>query len=184
MKRRTCLGVLGGVIATAGCTGGGGESRSKTTSTSTTKEPTSHDLGEPFTVGTGAKSIQYRVRDAFSVDTAVGSSMVSIEPDGVFIAVILELENVGQESLDIGTRHLKLLDADGRTFEADTEALSYAVNDERLAEPLTFDQLQPGLAVTRTILFDVPAGSAYGLVVDPVGIFSSADDHFVPLGRV
>lgn len=186
MDRRKYLATVGALL-TAGCAGDVDETP---TTEETTREPdtttamAAHDIGESFTVGSGAKSIRYRVTKAILFEEAIGSSMVYTEPDGVFVCVILEMENVGDETLDISTRHLKLVDGEGRTFEADTEALSYATNDGRIeAEPIMFDQLQPGLRVTRSVIYDVPTGQGYVLLVEPAGMFSNAESHFVPLGR-
>lgn len=192
-----------GLAALAGCSGGdtdGGGSGSSgdentptptstptptATSTSTPEQTLTHEMGEVFTVGDGERSIEYTVEDFTSIDDYIGQSEdFGSTPDGIFAVVTLTLENVGDESIDITTRHLKLADQEDRTFEADTEASVYAGQDDRIgAEPISFDQLQPGLSVTRSVVYDVPTGT-YRLAVEPAGIFSNADTHYVPLGEV
>jgi len=102
----------------------------------------------------------------------------------LFVAMTLEMENVGEESLTISSEILQLEDAQDRQFDADTLASIYAEQDPRVdVEGITFGQLQPGLTVTRAIVFDVPPGS-YRFVAEPAGVFSGADEHAVPLGSV
>lgn len=185
MNRRKYLGGLLTATTLAGCSGDVDTEQNQQRTTETTEEVPMHEPGESFTVGSGARSIQYRVTDVKLATEGIGSSMVYAEPDGIFVVVILEMENVGDETLDITTNHLKLVDSEGRTFEADTEALTYATNDGRIeAEAITFDQLQPGLNVRRSVIYDVPTGAGYGLLVEPAGVFSGAESHVVPVGRV
>lgn len=196
MRRRTYLAsVAATTTAIAGCTGdveepesggngGGGSGGSDPTPTATeTTAAVQHEIGESFVVGDGAKSVRYQVNDVFTVEE-VGSGQLAQQPDGIFVVVILQMENVGDETLDITTRHLLLIDEQERTFESDTEASIYAEQDARIeAEPITFDQLQPGLEVTRSVIYDVPPGQGYALLIEPVGILSGADEHFVVLGQ-
>lgn len=151
---------------------------------STGEASLSHDIGEPFTVGDGDQSVQYQATDAFT-QNAVGSSGFGTEADGVFLVVILEMENVGDESFDITDRHLRAVDSENREFEADFEASAYADSDSRIeVEGITSEQLNPGLSVTRAVIFDVNPGGEYRLKIEPVGVFSSADTHYVPVGNV
>lgn len=144
-----------------------------------------HDIGESFTVGDGAQEIEYTVNDYSIIEDYIGSGPdLGSTPDGIFLVVNLDMENVGDESLDISTNFLKVIDDEDRTFDADTEAGIYAEQDSRIsAEPISFDQLQPGLSVTRSVVFDVPSGT-YRFAAQPAGIFSNADTHYVPLGEV
>lgn len=193
-------GVIG-VTALAGCSGDGsgteggsddgGESESsgsdgsESESTGEEQQSVTHEIGESFTVGDGAQSIQYTVNDYSTIEDYIGSGPdLGSTPDGIFLVVNLDMENVGDESIDITTNFLKLVDQEDRTFDADTEAGIYAGQDSRIsAEPISFDQLQPGLSVTRSVVFDIPSGT-YRFAAEPAGVFSSADTHYVPLGEV
>jgi hypothetical protein len=164
--------------------GGGGAAQGPTpTATATpTEEVLVHELGESFAVGSGDQSITYRVTDVF-VQDRVGSSSFGAEPDGIFLVVILEMKNVGDESFDISDRHLRTVDEQDREFEADFEAAAYARSDPRInAEGITYEQLNPGLTATRAVVFDVSPGGEYRLKIAPVGVFSAADEHYVTLG--
>jgi len=148
------------------------------------QETRTHAIGESFVVGDGAQSIRYRVVSYEVIEDYIFDPDFGETPDGVFVAVILEMENVGEESLTISSEILQLADAQDRQFDADTLASIYAEQDPRVdVEGITFDQLQPGLTVTRAIVFDVPPGT-YRFVAEPAGVFSGADEHAVPLGSV
>ncbi|MDL0134968.1 DUF4352 domain-containing protein [Halobacterium salinarum] len=195
MNRRNFIAGTGmmAMTALAGCSGdgtddannggdGGGDSSEPTTEE---QQSLTHEMGESFTVGEGAQSIQYTVNDYSTIDDYIGSGPdIGETPDGTFVVVNLDMENVGDESLDISTNNLKLIDQEDRTFEADTGAGIYAGQDSRIsAESITFDQLQPGLSVTRAVIFDVGSGE-YRFAAEPAGVFSNADTHYVPLGEV
>mgnify|MGYP002760750905 FL=1 len=154
-------------------------------STSEEQQTLTHEIGDSFTVGDGAQSIQYTVNDYFTIEDYIGSGPdFGSTPDGIFLVINLDMENVGDETIDISTNFLKLVDQEDRTFDADTEAGIYADQDQRIpADPITFDQLQPGLSITRAVIFDVPSGT-YRFAAEPAGIFSNADTHYVPLGEV
>lgn len=149
-----------------------------------TEQNTTHEIGESFEVGSGAQSIRYTVQEALVADK-VGTEALSEEADGKFVIVILTMENIGDESLDITSRNLRLVDSEKREFESDIEAATYLEQDPRIdVEPITFDQLQPGLEVERAVIFDVAPGESYAFKANPEGLFSTADSHYVPLGEV
>jgi hypothetical protein len=155
------------------------------TSTATpAQQSLNYELNESFTVGSGDQSIQYRVIDAFGQES-VGSSSIGTDADGIYLIVILELENVGDESFDISDRQLRAVDDQDREYEADFSAAAYADSDPRIGvEGITYDQLNPGLTTTRAVVFDVNPGAEYQLKIEPVGVFSSADENYVQLGEV
>ena len=190
MDRRTFTVAMStaAVTALAGCAGSEtppDEEAAPPEETATDEQETrTHAIGESFVVGDGARSIRYRVVDYEVIEDYIFDPDFGETPDGVFVAVILEMENVGEESLTISSEILQLADAQDRQFDADTAASIFVEQDPRVdAEGITFDQLQPGLTVTRAIVFDVPPGS-YRFVAEPAGVFSGADEHAVPLGDV
>lgn len=194
MERRlflsTSLGV--GLTGLAGCTtdeGSAGDSGDEDDTTdaedgSAAEDGTQHDVGERFTVGSGEKSIRYTVEEA-TLARSVGTSSFNTDADGLFLIVVLSMENVGDETIDITSRHLQVVDSEGREFDADTGANVYVSQDARFdAEGITFEQLQPGIRQTRVVVFDVATNQSYALKIDPAGIFSGADTHYVGLGNV
>jgi hypothetical protein len=214
VRRRTLvksIGTVGAGIGIAGCssedsdgqsdggdgaasgdetTGGGDAATSVTptvqaTPTSTQEESdTTHEVGETFEVGSGDQTVSYMVEDA-SVTNAIGTESLNEEAAGKYLVVILRIENTGDEALDMTSRNLKLIDSQEREFEADTGAAIYIEQDDRFdVEGITFDQLQPGLEVSRAVIFDVSPGESYAFKADPQGVLSGANSHYVPLGNV
>jgi hypothetical protein len=199
MSRRTIFtGIsavgLGSVSGCAGSdspdngdTGADGDPNQATdspTETESSEEENQHDIGESFEVGSGEKAIRYIVEEA-TLARAIGSSNFNVSADGLFLIVILQMENIGTESIDITSRHLRLVDSQGREFDASTEASTYFSQDTRFdVEGILFEQLQPGLEQTKAVAFDVPTEESYALKVDPAGIFSGADANYVALGNV
>jgi hypothetical protein len=164
--------------STSGDGGSTGSSQSSSTDTVT------HEIGETFTVGSGDRSVEYTVEEATTADS-IGTSFASSEADGTFVIVRLTIENSGTEPFMVTNDHLSLIDEEGRTFSAATGAGVYVTQDDRYeAESLSFEELQPGLSITRNVIYDVSSGQGYGLQVEGASMFSTADPHYVPLGQV
>jgi hypothetical protein len=143
--------------------------------TGTTDQQLTHEIGETFTVGSGDQQVTYTVD---SVDTAdsVGSDALEEEADGEFVIIELTMENAGSESFDVSNRHVKIVDSQGREYEPDSDALLAVEN------PIIFEQLDPGISKTFTVVFDVPPDQQdRQLMLEPIGILSSADEHYVNL---
>src|SRR6056297_814447 len=88
----TCAGV--GMTGLAGCTSDDSSSDNSDENDTTTDssennsagKTNQHDVDEPFTVGSGSKSIQYVVEEA-TLARNVGSSSISDDADGLFLIV-------------------------------------------------------------------------------------------------
>lgn len=184
-RRRVLAGISAvGLTGIAGCAGGDDSQEDFEETPTDTPENQQHKVGESFAVGSGPKAIKYTVKNA-SLAREIGTSSISTEADGVFLVAILIMENIGDETIDVTSRHLRLIDSQDREFDADTGAAYYIDQDSRFnTEGITFEQLQPGLRQTRAIVFDVPSGESYALKVDPAGMFSAADTHYVALGNI
>jgi hypothetical protein len=143
-----------------------------------------YDIGQTFTVGSGDKTVEYVVNsvDAYS---SIGSGAVSEDASGVFVVVVLEMTNQSEETIDVSSNHLKLIDDQDREFDADAGASVYVESDDRInAEGFAFEQLNPGLSTSGAVIYDVSPGTTYELMVEPVGIFSSANSKRVDLGEI
>lgn len=171
------LAIIGGLLVGGGGDGGGSDA----TPTPTVSTQT-HEIGETFTVGSGNQAVEYEVIEYQTLGVLEGP-VSTTEPDGVFLVVTVSMTNVGDETFDITDRHLKVVDDQDRSFDADFQASVTASDDPRV-EPdgISFEQLNPGLEITRAVVFDVNPGATYSLRIEPVGVFSTADPHRVPLG--
>ncbi|WP_082356910.1 DUF4352 domain-containing protein [Halorubrum tropicale] len=206
MNRRKYLAISGGMVALAGCSGeteespssSGGESDSDSQDGSDSSSgdgsdggsesgdgedsiPT-HEIGDTFMVGGDENAVEYTVSSASTAD-AIGGEYSREEANGVFLIVQLEMVNQTSETINISSNHLKAVDSDGNQFDADAGASVYLESDGRFdVSGISFEQLNPGLSTSGAVIFDVATGSSYSLLVEPVGLFSSADSHLVELG--
>lgn len=140
-----------------------------------------YTMNESFVVDGEEQSIRYEVQNAFTADI-VDPGGARQQPDGEFLIVVMELENTGDEAVDIRTRHLKLVDQDDRDFETDTRTVLDVAYDHRVGiEGLSSEQLQPGLTLERAVVFDVPPDQDYRLKIEPAEIGSNGDEYYVEL---
>jgi len=189
MYRRSILATA--TLALAGCTSSGDsterEPRDRSTPRSTptatdspTPQPTEapppvHNVGDNFVVGTGEQSIRYSVQNVKTL-SSVGRGNLAEEASGIFVVVKLKVENVGKESFDLSTRVFRLIDDQDREYDVDTRAMAYVDN------AIVFEQVNPGVTVNGTILFDVPRDQeGRQLEISPAGLLSTADSHYVDL---
>ena len=189
MQRRNVLAMTGTVLAAglAGCSsetdsgnGGNGGNGSNEDSSST---PT-HEVGEPFTVGDGGQTVEYTV-NSVNAYSELGGQFTSEQASGVYAVVEIEMTNQTDETVDISSNHLKLVNSENQQFDAAVGAGVYADSDSRVqSESIAFEQLNPGLSTSGAVIFDVNPGSTYDLLVKPLGLFSSASSHRVALGEI
>lgn len=211
MDRRTFILSAGVVFATsvAGCTeddvgdgtnsggGDGGDGGDSTPSdgeddsdgsggenTSAETEQSVYEIGDTFTVGNDDETVEYTVSSA-NAYSSLGGEFTSEDASGVFVVVVIDMTNQTDETINASSNHLKLVDDQGREFDADAGASVYAESDSRVeAEGFAFEQLNPGLTTSGAVIFDVSPGTSYELLVEPVGIFSTADSKQVALGEI
>jgi hypothetical protein len=138
-------------------------------SSATVNEPTYYSVGDKVTVG----DIAYTVNDARTA-SSVGNSFASEQADGIFIIVDLTIENMGDESADISSSYIKVIDSQGRTFESDEGAWIYLDNN------LLFKQLQPGLPTNGQTIFDVPEGESF--ILEVTDSFWGSNTKYITLG--
>lgn len=195
VKRRKVLATLGSVgttVALAGCSGdtednpdnsGSGDNTDSEGGSGGDSRPT-HEVGDTFTVGSGESTVEYTV-NSVSSHTELGGEFTSEEPNGIFLVVQLEMTNQTDETIDVSSNHLKAIDSDENQFDADAGASVYVESDPEIeAEGISFEQLNPGLSTSGAVVFDVAPGDSYRLLVEPVGLFSSAEANLVELGTI
>jgi hypothetical protein len=139
-------------------------------------------MGEPFTVGGEGQSIEYNVENAYST-SYISGPIERQEADGQYIILVISMQNVGDESVDITTNHFTIVDSQDRTFDASSEQTLWVESDPRIqVEGVSFEQLQPGITTEGAVVFQVPEeASEIQFRVEPTGVFSNADEHYVEL---
>ena len=108
-------------------------------------------LNTPVTAG----SFQYTALGVKDAGTTVGTSPLSQTAQGAFIQVDLKIANTGNSSATFLVNYVKLVDASGKTYDADPTATLYANPDQNA----WVAAINPGNAIQGPVLFDVPAGT-------------------------
>lgn len=138
-----------------------------------TPNDTEHAVGETFTVGEG-QAAEYTVTDVREADSIGGE--FGVKADGVFVVVALEVTNRASESFTISSNLFTLTDGQGRSFDVDTDGVSYAENS------IIFEQLNPDVTTSGVVVFDVPTDQeSRTLEIAPASILSTAETHTVEL---
>jgi hypothetical protein len=125
------------------------------TAASTSGDPTGPDAA---TAGIGEEvrdgSFAFTVTAVESAGTTLGDEFLQSNAQGTFILVRVTVTNIGDESQLFTDGYQKLVDEQGRTFDADTgaAALSLPGSDSFL------NAVNPGNSVDGTLVFDVPEG--------------------------
>ena len=128
---------------------GGGEAASQG-ETSSSDEAAKVGLGQEFTVGDWATTVE-------SVDTpvaSVGPSGFSTEAQGEFVPVQISAKNNAKEERTFFADSVKLVSADGAEYSYSTDASIYGTENGMNIEPTN-----PGNVASGYLWFDVPAGT-------------------------
>jgi len=186
MQRRTVLsGTAASITAIlAGCSGdtSSGDGNSDGGNGGSTPEP--HEIGDTFTVGNGDQTVEYVVESATAYNE-IGGQYSSEEASGVFAVLVLKMTNQTDETVDVSSNHLKMVNEEEQQFDADAGAGVYVDSDPRIdADSISFEQLNPGLSVSGAVVFDLKPGATYQLLVEPIGFFSDASSQRVNIGTL
>lgn len=189
-KRRKVLIGLGGTIALAGCSGDTGteeeptEQETDTPTETATEEPTPTETEEPTPTQTEQPEQNvYEIGEWFIVDednigvtvteTRSGYSLGSEEADGIFQVFEMEIENLGEESVELGFDNFKMEDSEGRRYEGDRN-LSFVLEDSISS---TWESINPGITTLARIGFDVPEDREIPYFVVISGVFTGNEEE-------
>ncbi|MGO4534400.1 DUF4352 domain-containing protein [Leifsonia sp. 2MCAF36] len=153
----TAATAIAGALALTGCSAGtpaaGGTSSNSSSAApaAPAAAPSAPGLNTPVKAG----SFEYTALDAKDVGNTVGTSPLSKTAQGTFIQVDLKIANTGNSAATFIVNYVKLVDASGKTFDADPTATLYVSPDASA----WVAAINPGNAIQGAILFDVPAGT-------------------------
>jgi hypothetical protein len=145
--------------------------------TENTRESRTHSIGSEFTVG----DVVYQVNDVSTrerIGETTAGTFMGAEANGQYIIMDLSVINEADESITMSTSSVKVM-IDGAEYSSSTDASIY------MDESFSFEQLNPGVQVDGQIAYDVPESATRDsaeLRVNPVGLFSTAEPHYVTLG--
>jgi hypothetical protein len=144
-------------LALTGCSAGtvaagtASGSMSSSSSTSEAPAPAGPGLNTPVKAG----SFEYTALGVKDAGTTVGASPLTQTAQGTFVQVDLKIANSGNSAATFIVNYVKLVDASGKTYDADPTATLYANPDQNA----WVAAINPGNAIQGPILFDVPAGT-------------------------
>lgn len=163
-----CSGSSRGDEAKPAATGGvvAGE-----TTTEAPAEPETAGLNTPVTVG----DFEFTATGASDIGTTIGEAPLSQDAQGTYIQVDLSVKNVGKKGEMFFSTYVKLIDANGNEYDADTMASIYLKSESWASN------INPGNTATGPIVFDVPAGTVAVSIKVTDNMFSS-DGELINLG--
>ncbi len=107
-------------------------------------------IGDKVTIG----DFSYIVTDVMQLPY-IGGGYLGVEAKGMFVILIMSVENSGKKSEYLSYNNFKLLDSKSREYETDTTASIYMSQMGYTPLPM-FDKIGPGLTSEGGIVFDVP----------------------------
>lgn len=110
-------------------------------------------VGAPLTVG----DAKYTVSSA-SKQPYIQMGTTQRKPDGVYVVVDFQVENISKSTKKFNWRMVNLIDGQERTYAYKVVETSYLTNQLKLANP-TLADVQPGTPVRFQIVFDVAIGA-------------------------
>lgn len=154
-----CVLAFGGCAALAGTgmlTGntGSNNTTSRPSATATIPStraatPRTRRVTEPGAVARDGQ-FEFQVTDVSSAKTIGDNQFLQTTAQGVFVVFTLRVTNIGDEPQNFFARNQKLIDMDGREYEASTRA------DMNLNDIGNLGQINPGNSVVVKVAFDVP----------------------------
>lgn len=146
--------LFGGCAALVAVAGAGG-----TDSASTTDGQPVADQAKPNAAGIGTPvrdgNFEFVVKSVKCGQTKVGNELLGKQAQGQFCMVAMTVQNIKSDPQPFSVIDQRAFGPDGAEHAADGEAAIY-VNE---GTPGTFiDPINPGNAVTGTVVFDIPAG--------------------------
>ncbi|WP_327045399.1 DUF4352 domain-containing protein [Microbispora sp. NBC_01189] len=157
--------VLVGLIVLGTLLGGGGKddtsakpagSSEHTGQAAKPKKPRTGDPEQPQAPGLGDVvkdgKFAFKVTKVDKGLSQVGESFTVSKAQGQYILVHLTVKNIGDEAQLFSDSAQKLVDARGRTFDADSGAAAIGLKDSNAF----LNNINPGNSVKGILLFDVP----------------------------
>jgi hypothetical protein len=163
--RTTVLAVAGvvaliaaiGAVASSGATSAGTPAAGGTSQPARTG-PTAEPTASPPIPGVNAPvrdgKFEFTVTKVKPGVSTLGDDTLSTEAQGQFVLVTITVRNIGKEAQLFDGSYQYLFDADGREFEASSEAAAHLGKEANSF----LNVINPGNATTGIVVFDIPKG--------------------------
>jgi len=140
-----------------------------------TEEPAQYGIGDTVPAG----KFDYTV-NGLSSTNQLGEEPFSMTTEGEFLLVNVTIKNNDTEGRVMDTTMFTLRDSQGNEYDADPSAFMYLDSQESFF----LDNVNPGLARTGDIVFEVPAGlTGLSLEVDSGVLFAAGESVVIELDR-
>jgi uncharacterized protein DUF4352 len=136
---------------TAGTKGAATAPAKQATGKQATKQEKKPGLNQPVRDG----RFEFTVTRAKCGATKVGSSVLGAKAQGEYCLITLRVKNIGKEAQAFADSAQKAYDAKKVEYSVDSGAGIYVNSDNQVL----FQDINPGNAVTGTLVFDVPKGT-------------------------
>jgi hypothetical protein len=146
--------LIGFNTATGGNKGGNSSSSSSTSDESNSSSNT--EEAKIAGIGTAAVDgdLSFTISDVSCGKTSLGDQYLSVDAQGQFCLVAVQVENIGKEPQTMFGSNQKVFDSEGREFSSDSTA-SFYLKD---GSDTLWEEINPGNTLKGTLIFDVPAG--------------------------
>jgi len=149
--------VLAGLIVLGTTLKGGGQSDTQASLTDTPEHATqTHKAKKPQVPGLGDVvkdgKFAFKVTKVEKGLSQVGEGFTVSKAQGQYVLIHLTVKNIGDEAQLFSDSAQKLIDAKGRTFDADSGAAALGLKDSNAF----LNNINPGNSVNGILLFDVP----------------------------
>ncbi|GEL94824.1 DUF4352 domain-containing protein [Cellulomonas composti] len=126
------------------------------------KEPEEQPAGDSAGIGTPVRDgkFEFTVTAVETGVPSVGDDILSLDAQGQFVLVHVTVTNIGDEAQYFDGSSQELVDTEGRTHSASTEAAIYLDDANSI-----LDQINPGVSVEGTVVFDIPADATPATLV-------------------
>ena len=146
-------------------------------------EPDSGEAGSksnPVKVGETVKleGTQYTVESARTA-TKVGDPYFEERAGGRFVVVELTIENKKNETKTFSDEAAKFIATNGKSYSTDNDGTFAAIGDGD--KTLIFEDMQPDVAETGLLVYDVPNGKAKGGLLEVSDLFGRGE-AYIDLG--
>ncbi len=127
-------------------------------STKAAQKPTPSKKPQPAVAGIGTPvkdgKFQFTVKSVKCGTKRIGDRYLGTTAQGQFCLVSLQVRNIGNEAQTLDGSSQVAYDAKGHKFAADTAAAIYLSNAQTF-----LNDINPGNAVSGTVVYDVPKGT-------------------------
>jgi len=144
--------------------------------TPTPKSTPSGNFNEPVRLG----ALEYTFKE-MALFEEIGTGILKTEADGIYLVLLVEIKNVGKESVMLAVNDIKIEDSEENVYNPDLGAAVYMGADYAL----TFKRLNPNLTTSGFVAFDIPRDPDFeATIVIRDGTFFSSEKAYVQLGEI